>query len=154
MATFGMTSGSNLSTCERDIQTIFREVIKYMDCSIVEGHRTAERQHHHWKKGRKHTGGNEKKRNNWVTEDSKKIVTTKDGYEELSRHQIGPVSSAVDVVPYPEMWSSDEKFFELAGVVKATQARLLAEGKITTTLDWGADLWNGFDKPHWQTKKA
>jgi hypothetical protein len=82
---------------------------------------------------------------------SKDVVTTKDGYEKLSRHQGQPMSGAVDVVPYPEMWKSKEAFHELSGVIKATQARLFAEGKITTLLDWGQDLW-GWDMPHWQTR--
>ena len=150
MPTYSNTSSNHLSSCEQDIQTILREVIKFMDVTIVEGKRTAERQHFHWKKGRKHIGGNERERNNWEVVDSSKVVTTKDGYEKLSRHQIGPMSGAVDVIPYPERWSSKDKFMELSGVIKSTQIRLLNEGKITRTLEWGFDLWNGFDKPHWQ----
>ena len=141
---------TQISTLDRDIQTILNEAIKYQDFSVIEGQRTAERQHHHWKKGRRHVGGSEKERNNWKIEDDTKIVTMKDGYEKKSIHQTQPKSGAVDIVPYPEMWSSKAKFNELAGVIKATQLRLLAEGKIQNTLDWGSDLWNGFDKPHWQ----
>ena len=125
-----------------------------MDCSITEGKRTTERQHRLWTLGRELVnGGDPKHRNSWEVVDSDKVVTTKDGHEKLSRHQIGSVSSAVDVCPYPEMWSSNDKFYELAGVIKATQIRLFAEGRITSVLDWGSDLWNGFDKPHWQIRE-
>ena len=152
MAKFGNKSMSQLVTTDQDIQTIMMEVIKWRDFSVIEGQRTAERQNHHWSKGRK-LNGDPRKRADWEVIDSKLIVTTKDGYEKKSRHQGQPKSNAIDVVPYPEMWGNDQAFYELAGVIKATQERLLQEGKITKLLDWGADLWNGFDKPHWQIKQ-
>lgn len=152
MAQFGQTSNSRLITCERDIQTILMEVVKFYDCMIVEGNRTPERQNEHWSKGRKlKPGGNEKVRKDWVVVDSGKIVTYKDGYEKLSKHQKYP-SPAVDVVPYPSMWKDRSKLIELRGVIKFVQAKLLAEGKITKLLDNGADLWDGFDLPHYQQK--
>ena len=40
----------------------------------------------------------------------------------------------------------------MRGAIKITQERLLAEGKIETLLDNGADLWDGFDLPHYQQK--
>jgi len=42
---------------------------------------------------------------------------------------------------------------ELRGVVKWVQLRLLSEGKIDAQIDNGADLWNGFDLPHYQIRK-
>lgn len=62
-------------------------------------------------------------------------------------------SPAVDVVPYPELWSSKDRLIELRGAIKFVQAKLLAEGRITTLLDNGADLWKGFDLPHYQLQK-
>ena len=50
------------------------------------------------------------------------------------------------------MWDSPQKLIELRGVVKFVQSKLLADGKIETTLDNGGDLWNGFDLPHYQLK--
>ena len=50
------------------------------------------------------------------------------------------------------MWKDENKLIELNGVVKYVQAQLLADGKISTTLDNGGDLWNGFDRPHFQLK--
>jgi len=150
MATFGNKSMTGLVSCQQDIQTILMEAIKWFDFSIVEGQRTAETQNDHWKKGRKlNKNGDPRRRDHWTVTDSKAIVTTKDGYEKKSRHQGMPKSGAVDIVPYPTMWDDDNKFHELAGVIKATQERLLQEGKIKNTLEWGHDLWQ-WDKPHWQ----
>jgi len=148
MPKFSKKSTSQLATCDRDIQTIFQEVVKVRDCTIVEGHRTAERQAEHWAKGRKlRPGSDRKQRSSWKKVGP--VVTFKDGYEKKSRHQTYP-SVAVDVVPYPEMWGSEEAFAELRGVVKAVQYRLLQEGKISKTIANGNDLWKGFDKPHWE----
>ena len=144
-----------LVTCQQDVQTILMEAIKFYDFSVIEGQRSAERQNFHWEKGRKlKNNGDPRKRDDWKVTDPDKIVTTKDGYEKLSRHQGQPKSKAVDLWPYPfhsSMWSKEgnHEFYVLSGVIKSTQARLLQEGKIKFTLDWGFDLW-GWDQPHWQ----
>ena len=149
MPKFGRKSLEQLSSCHQDIQLIFSEVVKHFDCSIIEGHRTAERQHEHWQKGRKLVGDDPKKRSSWkVVGDT---VTTKDGYEKKSRHQEFP-SVAVDVVPYPTMWSDEVKMGELAGVVRVVQDNLFKEGKIKHKLDWGYDLWK-WDLPHFQSRR-
>jgi len=144
---------SQLASCERDIQTIFMEVVKHFDCSVIEGHRTAERQNFHWAKGRhlKREGLDVQKRSNWIVADPDKIVTQKDGFEKLSRHQGSP-SKAVDIVPYPDMWKSKDTLLELRGVVKYVQEKLMSEGKIDAMVDNGGDLWHGFDLPHYQSK--
>lgn len=155
MPKYGQNSMTQLNTLKQDIQTIMHEVIKVRDCSIVEGQRTAERQHEHWQKGRQliKQDADPKVRANWKVVDQSKVVTTKDGYEKKSIHQEQPKSGAVDVIPWPEKWSSKIAFAELRGVIKAVQARLLAEGRITTTLQNGYDLWDGWDEPHWQEAK-
>lgn len=142
MPQFGQKSASNLATCERDIQTIMMEVVKHFDCSIIEGHRSAETQNSHWQKGRE----------NDIIVDKSKVVTYKDGYDKKSKHQ-GYPSEAVDVVPYPSMWKDKNKLIELRGVVKYCQAKLLSEGKIEKTLDNGGDLWDGWDLPHYEIHK-
>ncbi len=154
MPTFSTKSMTQLNSCTRDIKTIFMEVVKHMDISIIEGSRSAERQAYHWAKGRhlKREGIDPRERDAWIISDNSKVVTHKDGYQQKSRHQQSP-SVAVDVVPYPSMWQSKEKLIELRGVVKYVQGMLLAEGKIETTLDNGGDLWNGFDLPHYQLKE-
>lgn len=39
MPTFSKTSAARLATCHTDLQRVFGEVIKYFDCTIIEGHR-------------------------------------------------------------------------------------------------------------------
>jgi peptidoglycan L-alanyl-D-glutamate endopeptidase CwlK len=148
MPKFGRKSLDQLSSCHPDIQLIFSEVVKHFDCSIIEGHRSASRQNDHWQKGREFTGGDPKKRSSWKVVGE--TVTTKDGYEKKSRHQSFP-SVAVDVVPYPTMWSDEVRMDKLAGVVEYVQDKLFEEGKIKNKLDWGYDLWK-WDKPHFQLK--
>lgn len=41
---FGAKSTRELATCHPDIQRVFNEVIKHVDCSILEGHRPEGRQ--------------------------------------------------------------------------------------------------------------
>jgi peptidoglycan LD-endopeptidase CwlK len=44
MPTFGDRSERELRTAHPDLQRLFREVIKYRDCTVLEGHRSLERQ--------------------------------------------------------------------------------------------------------------
>ena len=44
MPKFGSKSRERLATCDERLQKVFNEVIKHVDCSILEGHRIAERQ--------------------------------------------------------------------------------------------------------------
>ena len=44
MPKFGRKSKERLSTCDEDLQDLFNEVIKYVDCSVLEGNRSKERQ--------------------------------------------------------------------------------------------------------------
>lgn len=92
MAKFGKTSKSRLSTCHEDLQKVFNEVIKYVDCSVLEGHRDAERQ-------------------DKLYEEGKTKVKYPNGC-----HNASP-SNAVDVVPYPIDWSDRERFHLFAGFV-------------------------------------
>ena len=39
MPRFGRRSRKNLKTCDEDLVFLFEEVIKYFDCSVLEGHR-------------------------------------------------------------------------------------------------------------------
>lgn len=158
MPKFGQTSETRLTTCHRDIQTIMREVVKDFDIMIVEGQRTAERQHEHWQKGRQliqlPNVMDTKDPNNWEIVDKAKVVTYKDGFVKKSIHQSEPKSKAVDVVPWPTTWSDQDKLDELRAKVKDVQERLLSEGRIENKLENGYDLWDGFDKPHWQLENA
>ena len=92
MAKFGKKSKKNLSTCHEDLQKVFNEVIKYVDCSVLEGHRSEERQEQLFSEGK-----------------------TKVHYPK-GRHNSKP-SRAVDVVPYPIDWNDRERFHLFSGFV-------------------------------------
>lgn len=92
MAKFGKRSKKNLSTCHKDLQKVFNEVIKYVDCSVLEGHRSEERQEQLFSEGK-----------------------TKVHYPK-GRHNSKP-SRAVDVVPYPIDWNDRERFHLFSGFV-------------------------------------
>ena len=60
MPRFGRTSKKRLATCHEDLQDLFAEVIKHVDCSILEGHRSKERQNKLYEEGKtkvKHPNG-------------------------------------------------------------------------------------------------
>ena len=44
MAKFGRSSRERLATCDERLQNVFNKVIKYVDCSVLEGQRNEERQ--------------------------------------------------------------------------------------------------------------
>jgi len=92
MPKFGSKSKKNLATCDQKLQDIFNEVIKVVDCSVLEGHRSGERQ-------------------NKLYEEGKTKVRYPDG-----RHNASP-SNAVDVAPYPIDWDDRERFHLFAGYV-------------------------------------
>ena len=92
MPRFGTRSKNNLKTCDQRLQNIFNEVIKYVDCSVLEGHRGEERQ-------------------NKLADEGKSKVRFPNG-----RHNANP-SNAVDIVPYPIDWNDRERFHLFAGFV-------------------------------------
>ena len=92
MYKYSKTSKERLSTCDERLQKVFNEVIKYVDCSILEGHRNEERQENLFKEGK-----------------------TKVHYPK-GRHNSKP-SRAVDVTPYPVDWADRERQTLFAGFV-------------------------------------
>ena len=92
MPRFGKRSIEKLSTCDTRLQALFNEVIKTVDCSVLEGHRGKARQ-------------------NELYQDGKSKVKFPKG-----RHNANP-SNAVDVVPYPVDWDDRERFHLFAGFV-------------------------------------
>ena len=44
MPRFGRKSKERLATCDKRLQDVFNEVIKHVDCSVLEGNRNEERQ--------------------------------------------------------------------------------------------------------------
>ena len=85
--------GSKIMSFFEALTESFRpEVIKYVDCSVLEGHRDEERQ-------------------NKLFDEGKTKVKYPNG-----RHNAKP-SRAVDVVPYPVDWKDRERFHLFAGFV-------------------------------------
>ena len=130
MPKFGKRSLDNLSSCDKKLQVVFHEVIKTVDCSVLEGHRDKDRQNALFKEGK-----------------------TKVKYPK-GRHNSYP-SNAVDVVPYPIDWDDRERFHLFAGFVigiaKSKGINLRWGG------DWDSD-WqvndNRFDDfPHFELRK-
>ena len=129
MPRFGRKSKERLATCEEDLQVLFKEVIKYVDCSILEGHRGKDRQNALYKEGK-----------------------TKVLYPR-GRHNADP-SRAVDVVPYPVDWEDRERMTLFAGFVLGIASQMGLN--IRWGGDWDQDFEvqdNKFDDfPHFELK--
>ena len=129
MAKFGKRSKERLATCHPDLQKVFNEVIKHVDCSVLEGMRNEERQ-------------------NKLFDEGKTKVRYPSG-----RHNNDP-SYAVDVTPYPINWEDWERQTLFPGFVIGT-ARAMG---ITLRWggDWDMDfkvMDNRFDDfPHFEIR--
>ena len=136
MPKYSQTSKDRLATCHEDLQTIFNEVIKTYDVTIVCGER------------------------NQADQDK----AFADGFSTVkypnSKHNSSP-SMAVDVVPYPEMWSDMDELQIMGGFILGIATMLYEYGKVTHLLRWGHD-WDGdhdyddqdfIDAPHFQLYK-
>ena len=137
MPSYGNTSNNKLYTAEQDLITVFTEVIKVFDNTIVYGHRDRALQFELFKKGRTLN------ENGWVITDRKKVVTYKDGYDKMSAHNYIP-SRAIDAVPYykdkPHIrWNETHTICYFAGHVMATALKLKEQGKITHDIRWLGD---------------
>ena len=129
MPKFGRKSKERLSTCDDKLQKLFNEVIKYVDCSILEGHRSKDRQ-------------------NKLYEEGKTKVKYPNG-----RHNRQP-SSAVDVTPYPVDWKDRERQTLFAGFVIGVASQMNIN--LRWGGDWDQDFQvadNRFDDfPHFELK--
>lgn len=116
MARFGKRSTENLKQTHPDLQTIFNEVIKYFDCSVIEGNRGEYEQNEAFRKG-----------------------LSKLKYPQ-SKHNKEPAMAA-DVVPYPIDWQDTDRMRYFAGYVMGIANLLKDRGIIDHALRWGGD-WN------------
>ena len=130
MPKFGRTSKKRLKTCDEDLIFLFEEVVKYFDCSVLEGHRGRRLQNKYFKEGKsklKFPEGNHNKK----------------------------PSTAIDVVPYPIDWEDRERMTYFAGFVKGVAAILGVP--IRWGGDWNSnnDLKdNNFDDlPHFELRQ-
>ena len=112
MPTFGARSRAQLDTCDPRLIEICERVIKTYDFTVLEGHRSNERQDELFRQGKsKLTAGQ-------------------------SRHNHSP-SLAVDIAPYPIDWNEVRRFYFLQGMIKQAAADLGVE--IRQGCDWDGD---------------
>lgn len=134
---FGNRSKANLDTADPRLQRVCYRALSYgvMDFSVIEGHRTIEKQQKLYAEGKSQI----------------------DGITRKGKHNENP-SLAVDLLPYPHkingvnVWEDKQRFSVLAGLILAAAAE---EG---VTLRWGGD-WDGdgnnadssfHDMPHFE----
>ena len=114
-------STKKLNTCHKDLQIVIRAAIRSapFDFSVIEGHRSLERQGTLYRKG----------------------FSKIDGTIKKGQHNYMP-SNAVELLPYPvvlnsvSVWQEPARFYTLAGVV------LSAGVTCGIKLRWGGD-WDG-----------
>ena len=116
MNRYSESSRRQLETCHEDLQKVFAVVLALFDHTVIEGHRSKERQRQLYAEGK----------------------TQKNGVTDLSRHNVFP-SEAVDALPYPIDWGDRERMSFFAGYVIATAERMLHEGLIRHRIRWGGD---------------
>ena len=142
MYSYGLKSTQVLETCHPDLVVFANELIKYVDVSLVFGHRSPELQNSLWRKGRDENGD---------IIDIKQVVTYKDGYEKLSKHNSDP-SDALDLIPYPSGWKDESQMYYVGGIAMVVAKQLYELGEISTEIEWGGQ-WSSFvDLPHFQRK--
>lgn len=128
MYKFSKRSLDNLYNVDDRLVKICNELIKRIDFTVIEGHRSLERQMKLYKKG----------------------ASQIDGVTKKGKHNYLP-SLAIDIIPYKKGHNpfdgskeSDKMFNELAKEFKAVANEL--GYKIT----WGGDWKSLVDKPHFQ----
>lgn len=99
MPKFSAASRARLETCDIRLQSLFNEVIRHFDCTVLEGHRGQDAQDNAYASG-------------------KSQVKWPDG-----KHNRMP-SKAVDVAPYPIDWNDIRRFYYFAGFVLGVAARM------------------------------
>jgi len=121
MNEFSQKSLNILNQCHLDLIKLFKEVIKEYDCTIACGYRGQVDQEKAFNDGFSKA--------HWLQ----------------SPHNYLP-ALAVDVVPYPSLWSDQKKLKELSAIVKIKAIDLNIE--IVCGIDW-----NYFsDVPHYELK--
>lgn len=136
MPKFSQRSKDRLNTCHSDLVKVFTEVVKYYDCTVIEGQRSPERQAELVRQG--------------------KSKTLK------SKHLVTPLSFAVDVVPYPIEWNrrGQQRMRHFAGFVFGIASQMGVNLKWGG--DWDGDVWTKrdgladqsfMDLPHYELKQ-
>lgn len=118
---FGTSSSKKLNSSHHRLNQLARRVLSYgvMDFSVIEGHRTLNRQLMLFNNG----------------------YSRIDGVIKKGKHNYSP-SLAIDVLPFPQtvnevdVWSDKQRFCVLAGLFYAAAAEL------GLSIRWGGD-WDG-----------
>ena len=130
MPQFGKKSKEQLATCNEKLRRVFNEVIKTVDCSVLEGHRDKDRQDSLYEEGK-----------------------TKVKYPHGRHNEF--LSRAADVVPYPIDWDDRERFHLFAGFVLGTAKQMGID--LRWGGDWNINWFvddNKFDDfPHFELMK-
>ena len=120
MPEFGARSETALATCHPDLQCALRAAIAHVDFSVIEGHRSLERQQALYAQGR----------------------SSLDGITRQSLHQRAP-SLAVDILPWPpvlhgvNVWDDITRFAYLVGRIRGVADQLGIS--LRCGLDWDDD---------------
>lgn len=127
MPQFGKKSQERLASCHPDLQRLFNEVIKHVDCTVVCGHRNQEDQEEAFRTG-------------------KSKVKYPNG-----KHNKTP-SEAADVLPFPIDWADLKQMYMFVGFVRGIALNLGI--KIRCGADWDGDFsikdQNFHDVPHFE----
>ena len=130
MPRYSKKSEQKLKTCHPELQALFAEVIKYVDCTILDGHRDKAQQDRLYNLGRSR-------------------VMYPD-----SRHNELP-SMAVDVAPYPIDWNDLARFYYFGGIVVGIAFEMGVS--LRWGGDWDKDMQvkdqNFNDLPHFEILK-
>ena len=121
-------SRNKLNTAHPELQRLMNEALKHRDITIIEGHRTKEKQDEYFRTG--------KSKVQWPN----------------SKHNKMP-AMAVDAIPYPfesKDWNDREKFVEFASWIRGLAAGLGIA--VRCGIDWDQDFdlkdTTFFDGPH------
>lgn len=112
MPSFGAKSLAKLDTCDHRLQEVCSLVISNYDFTILEGHRSNERQDELFRQGKSKLRAGE------------------------SKHNASP-SLAVDVAPWPIDWENHKRFYLLAGFFFQAAAEL--DIQLRWGGDWDGD---------------
>lgn len=129
MPSFSSRSRERLDSCHADLIAVCEKVIKTYDFTVLEGHRSNERQDELFHQGKS---------------------TLRAGQ---SKHNASP-SMAVDIAPYPIDWNDSKRFFLLAGMMFQAANELGID--LRWGGDWDGD-WQHNDQsfndyPHFEIK--
>lgn len=128
MPKFSSKSKAKLESCHPLLQELFNEIIKHVDCTVLEGVRTLDKQKEHVRNG--------------VSKTLKsKHLAQDDGY-----------SHAVDCIAYPIDWNDAPRNYMFAGYIKGIADSLGIE--IRLGADWDGDFTakdqSFHDLPHFE----